>query len=97
MPSAKGKERAVDEPAPTTEPRMGTAIIVLGLAGSGKTTLVQRLNAHLHSTKRPPYLVQLDPAVARVPYQANIDIRDSVDYKEVMKQCVVLCRSRGTC
>jgi hypothetical protein len=28
----------------------------------------------------------LDPAVANVPYSANIDIRDSLNYKEVMKQ-----------
>jgi translation initiation factor IF-2 len=28
----------------------------------------------------------LDPAVATVPYSANIDIRDSLNYKEVMKQ-----------
>jgi len=32
------------------------------------------------------YVVNLDPAVARTPYAANIDIRDTVDYKEVMKE-----------
>ena len=31
-------------------------------------------------------MVNLDPAVKEVPYPANIDIRDSVNYKEVMKQ-----------
>ena len=29
-----------------------------------------------------------DPAVAHVPFEPNIDIRDTVDYKQVMKQCV---------
>lgn len=49
---------------------------------------MQRLNAHLHSENSPPYVVNLDPAVTHMPYTANIDIRDTVDYKEVMKQCV---------
>jgi GPN-loop GTPase len=60
------------------------------MAGSGKTTLMQRLNSHLHSQRTPPYVVNLDPAVTHMPYTANIDIRDTVDYKEVMKQSVVV-------
>ncbi|XP_078605750.1 GPN-loop GTPase 1-like [Branchiostoma floridae x Branchiostoma japonicum] len=63
-----------------------TCILVLGMAGSGKTTFVQRLNAHMHAQKTPPYVINLDPAVYEVPYPANIDIRDTVKYKEVMKQ-----------
>jgi len=61
-------------------------IIVLGMAGSGKTTFVQRLTSHLHSKGSPPYVVNLDPACREVPYPANIDIRDTVNYKQVMKQ-----------
>ncbi|WVR03637.1 hypothetical protein IAU60_000631 [Kwoniella sp. DSM 27419] len=61
-------------------------IICIGMAGSGKTTLMQRLNSHLHSKNTPPYILNLDPAVSHMPYSANIDIRDTVDYKEVMKQ-----------
>lgn len=34
----------------------------------------------------PPYILNLDPAVHYVPFTPNIDIRDSVNYKEVMKQ-----------
>ena len=52
------------------------------MAGSGKTTFVQRLNSHLHSKKTPPYLINLDPAVLKIPFGANIDIRDSVKYKK---------------
>ncbi|KAK3672583.1 hypothetical protein LTR78_007634 [Recurvomyces mirabilis] len=69
------------------------AIVCVGMAGSGKTTFMQRINAHLHtlhqqspSTTAPPYVVNLDPAVRSVPFESNIDIRDSVNYKEVMKQ-----------
>ncbi|KAK9450853.1 uncharacterized protein V1518DRAFT_425616 [Limtongia smithiae] len=62
------------------------AIVCIGMAGSGKTTFVQRLNAHLHAQNTPPYVVNLDPAVLSTPFDTNIDIRDSVNYKEVMKQ-----------
>ncbi len=48
------------------------------MAGSGKTTLIQRINAHLHQHKQPGYIINLDPAVEHVPYEANIDIRDTV-------------------
>ncbi|KAF9097688.1 hypothetical protein BGX29_007972 [Mortierella sp. GBA35] len=61
-------------------------ILCIGMAGSGKTTFMQRLNAHLHAKKQPPYILNLDPAVATLPFSANIDIRDTVNYKEVMKQ-----------
>lgn len=51
---------------------------------------MQRLNAHLHKAAPTPaarpYLVNLDPAVRHLPYSPNIDIRDSVNYKEVMAQ-----------
>src|SRR3954454_8746389 len=47
---------------------------------------MQRINAHLHAQKEPPYVMNLDPAVLNVPFTPNIDIRDSVNYKEVMKQ-----------
>lgn len=47
---------------------------------------MQRINAHLHSKETPPYVINLDPAVHTVPFSSNIDIRDSVNYKEVMAQ-----------
>ena len=47
---------------------------------------MQRINSHLHSKRQPPYVINLDPAVRNVPFESNIDIRDSVNYKEVMKQ-----------
>lgn len=62
------------------------AIVCVGMAGSGKTTFMQRLNSHLHTKGQPPYVVNLDPAVRSVPFDSNIDIRDSINYKEVMSQ-----------
>lgn len=66
-------------------------IITIGMAGAGKSTFVQRINSHLHSRNppSPPYILNLDPAVTNVPFDPNIDIRDTVNYHEVMKQSVV--------
>ncbi|GJJ14835.1 hypothetical protein Clacol_009103 [Clathrus columnatus] len=63
-------------------------IITIGMAGSGKTTFVQRINSYLNSLSppSPPYKLNLDPAVINVPFDPNIDIRDTIDFKEVMKQ-----------
>ncbi|KAG0745173.1 hypothetical protein G6F60_000171 [Rhizopus arrhizus] len=70
----------------TTEKKQPPVILCIGMAGSGKTTFMQRINAHLHEKKTPPYVLNLDPAVGSLPFTANIDIRDTVNYKEVMKQ-----------
>lgn len=77
----------------TTEQKPPVAIVCVGMAGSGKTTFMQRINSYLHTqhtespkTTAPPYVINLDPAVRSVPFDSNIDIRDSVNYKEVMKQ-----------
>ncbi|KAG8998352.1 hypothetical protein FRB94_006925 [Tulasnella sp. JGI-2019a] len=115
------------------EARKPLVLITIGMAGSGKTTFVQRLNSYLRSvpprpsrpqssetvpeisesgqpkdpgdsTQQPsastssstspslppepraPYILNLDPAVTHMPFEANIDIRDTIDYAEVMKQ-----------
>jgi GTPase SAR1 family protein len=68
------------------KPKQPVAVVCVGMAGSGKTTFMQRINAHLHGQKKPPYVINLDPAVLNVPFESNIDIRDSINYKEVMKQ-----------
>lgn len=48
-----------------------TCIIILGMAGSGKTTFVQRLVSILYNVGKP-YVINLDPACREVPYPANI-------------------------
>jgi GTPase SAR1 family protein len=72
----------------TSSEKKPIVIIAIGMAGSGKTTFVQRINSYLHSIDppSPPYTLNLDPAVASVPFDPNVDIRDTVNYKEVMKQ-----------
>lgn len=88
--------------ASTSAPRRKpVAIITIGMAGAGKSTFVQRINSYLHSLDppTPPYILNLDPAVTHVPFEANIDIRDTVNYQEVMKQYVcgwLLCSTSNS-
>mmetsp|Transcript_22996 Transcript_22996/g.39123 ORF Transcript_22996/g.39123 Transcript_22996/m.39123 type:complete len:341 (-) Transcript_22996:23-1045(-) len=63
------------------------AAIVIGMAGAGKTSVIQRWNSELARKNKKGYMINLDPAVTgKLPFGASIDIRDSVDYKEVMNQ-----------
>lgn len=64
------------------------AVLCVGMAGSGKTTFMQRMTADLHANPNTstPYIINLDPATLHLPYSPNIDIRDTVNYKEVMRQ-----------
>jgi len=85
LPKSKPKtDTSMDD---NSHENMPTALIVLGMAGSGKTTFVQRLTADIAMRiQSPPYVINLDPAVAEVPYPCNIDIRDTIDYKKVMQE-----------
>ncbi|EIM84985.1 XPA-binding protein 1 [Stereum hirsutum FP-91666 SS1] len=74
--------------APAVDKKKPVVIITIGMAGAGKSTFVQRINSYLHSQEppSPPYVLNLDPAVTSTNFEPNIDIRDTVDYQEVMKQ-----------
>uniref|UniRef100_A0A914NBA5 GPN-loop GTPase n=1 Tax=Meloidogyne incognita TaxID=6306 RepID=A0A914NBA5_MELIC len=80
------KDTESPQQASSSSDQLPPCLVVLGMAGSGKTTFVQRLASHLHSKRTFPYLINLDPAAGTVPFPANIDIRDTVDYKGVMKE-----------
>jgi GTPase SAR1 family protein len=45
---------------------------------------MQRIAAYAADHGLRNYVVNLDPAVRKTGYTANIDIRDTVDYKQVM-------------
>lgn len=47
---------------------------------------MHRLVCHTQSSGIRGYVLNLDPAVMTLPFGANIDIRDTVRYKEVMKE-----------
>jgi GTPase SAR1 family protein len=93
---------------------MPVCLLMVGMAGSGKTTLMTQLQRSLSNTttaakqstldeskgdsedlestssmpppQSPFYCINLDPATMSVPFEVSIDIRDTVNYKEVMKQ-----------
>ncbi|KRZ52753.1 Extended synaptotagmin-2 [Trichinella nativa] len=58
--------------APLPDHLKPTCMIVLGMAGSGKSTLVQRICAYLSATKTSLYPVNLDPAVHYVSYPTAV-------------------------
>lgn len=53
-------------------------VLVIGMAGSGKTTLMGRLQTSLGERGSNGYLINLDPAVMTLPYEPHVDIRDTV-------------------
>lgn len=65
------KSEATEAQNASTQRKKPTCIIVLGMAGSGKTTFVQRIVSTLYNIKKP-YVINLDPACKEVPYPANI-------------------------
>lgn len=85
----KSPDPAVENPYPDfpAYSRVSPVVcLVIGMAGSGKTTLMHRINLSMNDMGKRAYYINLDPAVKTVPYAANIDIRDTVNYKEVMSQ-----------
>ncbi len=67
------------------EPIVPYAIIVLGTAGSGKTTLTAALADFLLDNELDVVTVNLDPAVETLPYKPDIDIRKYVNARELME------------
>ena len=72
-----------------------TCVIVLGMAGSGKTTFVQRLASHLHmkakDSKKVPYVINLDPACMEVSleiYEANFSLLECNFLSLMFKPCL---------
>jgi len=66
-------------------PKSPVVVLMIGMAGSGKSTWMHRMVIRLQAEKKRVYTMNLDPAVRTVAYPVNIDIRDTVNYKEVMK------------
>ncbi len=60
-------------------------VIVLGPAGSGKSTLVSALSDYLRDAGDEVKTVNLDPA-SPPPYRADKDVRDFVRAEEVMRK-----------
>ncbi|KAH9473909.1 hypothetical protein MJO28_000258 [Puccinia striiformis f. sp. tritici] len=64
---------------------MGFGQAVVGPPGSGKTTYCWGLQQYFKAISRPIVLINLDPAVDNLPYEAAIDIRELIRLEEVME------------
>ncbi|ORZ24370.1 GPN-loop GTPase 3 [Absidia repens] len=60
--------------------------LVMGPAGSGKSTFCATMMTHCQTTKRRVHLVNLDPAAEHFEYEPTIDIRDLITLEDVMEE-----------
>ncbi len=58
-------------------------ILVVGLAGAGKTSYTEYVERNIG--EKNCYLVNLDPAVTKLPYKPDLDIRETVHYDRLIE------------
>ncbi|USH00992.1 ATP/GTP-binding protein [Thermococcus argininiproducens] len=58
----------------------------VGTAGSGKTTLTAEFGRYLVENGKKVAYVNLDTGVKRIPYKADIDVREHITVEELMKE-----------
>ena len=62
------------------------AIFIIGPAGSGKSTFTSTFSEYLYSTGIDNIIVNLDPAVNKLPYNPTIDIREYINASEIERK-----------
>ena len=62
------------------------AQIVIGPAGSGKSTYCEAIHRHCELSKRPVHVVNLDPAAEHFNYPISIDIRDLISLDDAVEE-----------
>ncbi|EQC33599.1 GPN-loop GTPase [Saprolegnia diclina VS20] len=60
--------------------------IVMGPAGTGKSTYCKNMHEHCATTGRMTYVVNLDPAAETFDYPVAFDIRDLISLEDVMEE-----------
>eukprot|EP00158_Paraphelidium_tribonemae_P001317 Partr_v1_DN24240_c0_g1_i2_m36856 putative GPN-loop GTPase 3 len=60
--------------------------LVIGPAGSGKSTYCNVLQKHFQTIRRPAITVNLDPAAEKLHHEPSIDIRDLISVPDVMEE-----------
>ncbi|KAI9311000.1 GPN-loop GTPase [Dichotomocladium elegans] len=60
--------------------------LVMGPAGSGKSTFCATMMTHCQTTGRKVHLVNLDPAAEHFEYEPTIDIRELITLEDVMEE-----------
>jgi len=62
------------------------AQLVIGPAGSGKSTYCKHLYDHCQAINRTIHLVNLDPAAEAFEYPVSIDLRELISLEDVMQE-----------
>ena len=62
------------------------AQLVIGPAGSGKSTYCNTMQKHFENIRRPSMMINLDPAAEKLHYQPTIDVRDLIMLDDVMEE-----------
>ncbi|KAA8543595.1 hypothetical protein F0562_021659 [Nyssa sinensis] len=65
---------------------MGYAQLVIGPAGSGKSTYCSSLYRHCETVHRTLHIVNLDPAAENFDYPVAMDIRELISLDDVMEE-----------
>ncbi|KAM5558910.1 GPN-loop GTPase 3 [Rosa sericea] len=65
---------------------MGYAQLVIGPAGSGKSTYCSSLHRHCLDNGRTLHIVNLDPAAEHFDYPVALDIRELINLDDVMEE-----------
>ncbi|KAF5189363.1 Gpn-loop gtpase [Thalictrum thalictroides] len=65
---------------------MGFAQLVIGPAGSGKSTYCSSLYQHCETVGRTIHIVNLDPAAENFDYPVAMDIRELISLDDVMEE-----------
>lgn len=60
--------------------------LVVGPAGSGKSTYCYNIQQHCETMGRNVHIVNLDPAAEYMPYKPTLDVRDLITLEDVMKE-----------
>jgi len=62
------------------------AQLVIGPAGSGKSTYCDAIQKHCEASRRTVHVMNLDPAAEHFQYKCGIDIRDLISLDDVMQE-----------
>ncbi|CAA7396054.1 unnamed protein product [Spirodela intermedia] len=65
---------------------MGFAQLVIGPAGSGKSTYCSSLYQHCETMRRSIHIINLDPAAESFDYPVAMDIRELISLDDVMEE-----------
>lgn len=61
--------------------------LVIGPAGSGKSTFCETIKLHCDAANRIIHLVNLDPAAEDCKYPVSVDIRELISLDDAMEEC----------